>query len=77
MPDITRPFVSDDDPDRPIRCQDALQAAFRDLVNAATSVGWSEREVVLAIADLADNHLLSVEANRNTEALIALLKRMT
>lgn len=77
MADITRPFVSDDDPDRPIRCQDALQVAFRDLVNAATSVGWSEREVVLAIAELADNQLLALDANDNTDALVAFLKRMT
>jgi hypothetical protein len=77
MPDIARPFVTDDDTDRHIRCQDALQVAFRDLVSAATFVGWSEREVVLAIADLADNYLLSVEANSSTDDLIALLKRMT
>ncbi|MBB6486198.1 hypothetical protein GGD46_003493 [Rhizobium lusitanum] len=30
-----------------------------------------------AIADLADDHLLSMDANDNTSALIALLKRMT
>lgn len=77
MPDIARPFVTDDDPDRHIRCQDALQRAFRDFVDAATSAGWSEHEVLLAIADLADNQLLSHEANDNTDALIALLKHMT
>jgi hypothetical protein len=77
MPDITRPFVSDDDPDRHIRCQDALQAAFRNLVGAATEAGWSEREILLAIAELADNQLLSLDANDNTDALIALLRRLT
>ncbi|TXI03586.1 MAG: hypothetical protein E6Q76_13605 [Rhizobium sp.] len=77
MPDIARPFVTDDDPDRHLRCQDALQAAFRELVNAGTTAGWSEREIVLAIADLADSHLLSLKTNDNTDVLIALLKRMT
>jgi len=77
MADIARPFVTDDDPDRYIRCQDALQAAFRDLVSAATDVGWSEREVLSAIADLAEDHLLAMDANANSSALIALLRRMT
>lgn len=77
MRDIARPFVTDDDPDRHIRCQDALQAAFQDLVSAAISVGWSEREVLLAIADLADHQVLSLEANDHTDVLVALLKRMT
>lgn len=77
MPDIARPFVTDDDPDRDIRCQDALQAAYRELVSAAIMAGWSEREVVLAIGELADKHLLSLEANDNADALIALLRRMT
>lgn len=77
MHDITRPFVSDDDPDRHLRCQDALQAAFRNLVGTATEAGWSEREILLAIAELADNHLLSLDANDKTDALIALLRRLT
>lgn len=77
MADITRPFVSDDDPDRHLRCQDALQAAFRNLVSAATEAGWSEREILLAIAGLADNQWLSLDANDNTDALIALLRRLT
>lgn len=77
MPDIARPFVTNDDPDRHIRCQDALQAAFQDLVSAATSVGWSEREVLRAIGDLADRRVLSLETNDHTDALVALLKRMT
>ncbi|TIX90529.1 hypothetical protein BSK43_014765 [Rhizobium sp. P44RR-XXIV] len=77
MPDIVRPFVTDDDPDRHLRCQDALQAAFKDLVSAAISVGWSEREVLVAIADLVDHQVLSLEANDHTDALVTLLKRMT
>ncbi|MFK0164264.1 hypothetical protein [Rhizobium sp. NPDC090279] len=69
--------MTDDDPDRHIRCQDALQAALRELVSAATLAGWSEREVVLAIGDLADKHLRSLDANDNTDTLIAMLRRMT
>ena len=77
MLNIARPFVTDDDPDRHIRCQDALQAAFQDLVSAAISVSWSEREALLAITDLVDHQVLSLEASDNTDALVAFLKRTT
>lgn len=77
MSHVARPFGTDDDPDRHLRCQDALQAAFRELVGAANQAGWSEFEALAAIADLADNELLSHAANCDTDALIALLKRMT
>ncbi|MBB3406095.1 hypothetical protein [Rhizobium sp. BK284] len=69
--------MTTDDPDRNIRCQDALQKAVQELVSAAISAGWSEHEVLLALADLVDHQLLALEANNNTDALIALLKRMT
>jgi hypothetical protein len=39
--------------------------------------GWSEREVFVAVIDLADNHMLSMSANEEMNALIELLKRMT
>lgn len=35
------------------------------------------REVLLAIADLVDHRVLSLEANDRTRVLVALLKRMT
>lgn len=77
MSDISRPFVRDDDPDRHIRCQDAIQFAFRKLLDDAMEAGWSEREVAAAIMELAENHALSLQAFDQTDALIALLKRMT
>jgi hypothetical protein len=77
MNDISSPFVRDDDPDRHTRCQDALQSAFLDLIAKAVAAGWSEREAVAAVADLADHHMLSNVENANTDALISLLKRMT
>ncbi len=77
MADIARPFVTADDRDRHMRCQDALQTAVQELVSAAISAGWSEREVLLALTDLVDHQFLALEANNNTDVLIALLKRMT
>jgi len=60
-----------------MRCQDAIDAAFRDLLERATAAAWSEREVFVAVIDLADNHMLSMSANEEMNALIELLKRMT
>lgn len=77
MRTITAPYVALDDPDRPIRCQDALNAAVQELVGQATAVGWSDRETLAAIIEIADNSLLSLAANDDAEVLIALLKRMT
>ena len=77
MRQISGPYVSHDDPDRPILCQDALNAAVQELVGQATAVGWSDRETLAAIIEIADNSLLSLAANDDAELLIALLKRMT
>ncbi|MGR9236537.1 hypothetical protein ACU8NU_33980 (plasmid) [Rhizobium leguminosarum] len=60
-----------------MRCQDAIDAAFRDLLERATAAGRSKREVFVAVIDLADNHMLSMSANEEMNALIELLKRMT
>lgn len=43
----------------------------------AVAAGWIEREAVCAIIELADNHMLSISANDDTDALIQLLRRMT
>ena len=75
--EIARPSIGQDQPDRHMRCQDAIDAAFRDLLERATSAGWSEREVFVAVIDLADNHMLSMSANEEMNALIELLKSMT
>lgn len=77
MSDISRPFVTDDDPDRHIRCQDALQCAFHDLICAAVAAGWNEREAIAAVGELADNHMLALDANNETTALLDLLKKMS
>lgn len=77
MSQISGPYVSHDDPDRPIRCQDALNAAVQELVGKATAAGWTDRETLAAIIEIADNCLLSLATNDDAEILISLLKRMT
>jgi hypothetical protein len=54
-----------------------MQFAFQHLVERATAAGWSEREAVAAVIELADNHMLSIAANDETNALVELLRKMT
>lgn len=74
MRDISRPFATDDNLERHIRCQEALQFAFLDLIAAAVAVGWKEREAIVAVLDLADNHMLALAANDGMSALLDALK---
>ncbi|KQV68409.1 hypothetical protein [Rhizobium sp. Root1220] len=75
MRDIYRPFVANDDPDRNIRCQDAMQFAFQDLVEASVAAGWNEGEVIEAIIALAEG-LRDLNARDDAKALLNVLMRM-
>lgn len=77
MRQISPPSHSDDDPDRHLRCQEAMLWAFQDFITAATEAGWHEREVAAAMIDLADHHLLGMMENEKTSAIISLLRRIT
>jgi hypothetical protein len=77
MRQISPPTNSDDDPDRHIRCQEALLSAFQDFLEAATEAGWNEREVAVAMIDLADHHILGMVEMEKTSAIVALIKRIT
>ncbi|MDM9626358.1 hypothetical protein QTL95_10655 [Rhizobium sp. S152] len=76
MRDIYRPFVASDDPDRDVRCQDALQFAFHDLLDAAGKAGWGERETVDAIMNLAEDRLRTLGANDDAQTLLDVLRKM-
>jgi hypothetical protein len=77
MSNILYPVLEKGSPDRHLSCLEALSTAFSKLLDAAVTVGWSEREAVAAIVDLADNHMLTLAAQGETTHLMALLKRMT
>lgn len=70
---ITPPTIQTDHPDRHIACQEAIETAFLSLADQAQDAGWREAEVAAALVDLADNHLLAIEANGD---LADLLKRL-
>jgi hypothetical protein len=76
MREIYRPFVTSDDPDRDLRCQDAIQFAFDDLAQASMAAGWTERESLEAILYLAEDRLRTLAANDDSKALLDILKKM-
>jgi hypothetical protein len=76
MREIYRPFVTSDDPDRDVRCQDAMQFAFEDLARASVASGWSERESMEAIISLAEERLRVLGANDDAKQLLDVLKKM-
>jgi hypothetical protein len=66
---------SDGHPDRFVRCQEAMDDAFALVAAAAVEAGWHPEEVAAALVELADNHTLSVLANRDMERDLAVLRK--
>jgi hypothetical protein len=67
--------VSDErSPERFLRCEEDLEAEFQALVWKAIKTGWDEGEACVAIASLADHHILALGCNKETEAMIRKLK---
>lgn len=75
MDEIYPPDVPTNDPDRFIRCQDALHLEFAALVDRALAAGWRADEVLTTIIELADNHALMLAANADLEAALEPLKK--
>lgn len=60
MKDIQSPKILPDDPDRFVRCQEALEKAFGEVASRAVAAGWKDDEVAGALVELADAHALTV-----------------
>ncbi len=69
MRDIYRPFVTGDDPDREVRCRDAMQFAFRTLSPPRPLRGGASVESIQAILCLAEDRLQMLAANDDTGSL--------
>jgi hypothetical protein len=61
-------------PDRFLRCKEDLEVEFQVLVWKAIKAGWDEGEACVAIASLADHHILALACNEKVEATIRKLK---
>ncbi|MBA8835184.1 hypothetical protein [Rhizobium leguminosarum] len=75
MDEIYPPDLPKDDPDRFIRCQDALHLAFAAFVDRAIAAGWRTDEVLTTIIELADNHALMLAADADLEGALTVLKK--
>ena len=57
-------------PDRHLSCQEAIEPAFQAVAEIARRSGWSTDDVAAALIDLADNYILALAANTETDRQI-------
>ena len=67
---MNKPRQTGSYPDRRIDCQFAMEGRFLELIDDAEDAGWSAEEAVAALIDLADNHVLGLKANEDTDRQI-------
>ena len=67
---IRGPRSDDRNEDRFVLCERELEAAFQALIWKAIQAGWDEGEACVAIASLADHHILAMQCNEVTAASI-------
>lgn len=72
--DIRGPISSERDEDRFLLCEQELEAAFQELVWRAVRAGWDEGEACVALASLADHHILAMQCNEQVAASIRKLR---
>ena len=58
--DISKPQHSTNDAYRAVEREEILELAFRDFVQAVVAAGWSESEVALTLADIADDYVMAL-----------------
>lgn len=71
---IRGPRSDEHNEDRFLLCEQELEAALQELVWKAIQAGWDEGEACVAIASLADHHLLAMQCNDHTAASIRKIK---
>jgi phosphoribosyl-dephospho-CoA transferase len=64
MKEIHSPKTSPGNVERSRECEEALDIAFKELLKRATAAGWQEVEIALALADIADAHVMDVAKRR-------------
>ncbi|MBB6487188.1 MULTISPECIES: hypothetical protein [Rhizobium] len=58
--EISKPQHSANDAYRAVEREEILELAFRDFVQAVVAAGWSESEVALTLADIADDYVMAL-----------------
>ncbi len=59
---VEPPILPEGSPDRAINCEVALEAAFKVLVAASETQGWTPRETAVILAKIATEHAQKLEA---------------
>lgn len=68
---IRGPRSAERDEDRFLLCEQELEAAFQELIWKAIQAGWDEGEACVAVASLADHHILALTENDEIRRQIA------
>ncbi len=63
------------DPDRFLRCQEAMADGVSDVALAAIKAGWQAEEVAAALVELADKMMLGMITDRQIAINLASLQR--
>ncbi|WP_305111726.1 hypothetical protein [Shinella lacus] len=71
---IRGPIPTEEGENRFVRCEQELEAEFQALVWKAVAAGWDEGEACVAIASLADHHILAMHFGDQTSVAIRKLK---
>jgi CDP-diacylglycerol pyrophosphatase len=58
-------------PDRQLHCQMLMEERFRAVLDDAVAAGWALDEAATAMVELADNQVLMIMANTDTDDEIA------
>lgn len=72
---IDGPGANREPEDRFLACEEALEADFQALIWEAMKAGWGEREACVAIASLADHHMLAASCNAKTEEALRKMRK--
>lgn len=67
---MNKPRRIDQYPDRHLDCQFEMEGSFLQIMDAAERSGWSPQDAAAAIIDLADNYMLKLVANAETDQQI-------
>jgi len=72
---VPPPSLPPDHPDRDLTCEEAMEAQFQALCEAAESAGWAVYEIDGAIVGLQEARLEQRAANAETERQISEARR--
>ena len=72
---IKPPKVAKTHRDRYLLCQAALQLQVHEIIAAAVATGWDNDEVVAALADLVDIHLMGLAQNAEMDKRLSILRK--